>query len=114
MMRKKKRGPEYLQPRRAMHVAPFTCIAFIHHLVELRLPREMKECVVAHSMSTNRTRDTCSFHKEQSNCACEQYAAQRQETITVCKQERLATNGAADSADSAHVSRRRGAALRHE
>src|SRR5258708_4118951 len=36
-------------------------------------------------MSTNRTQDTCFFHKEQSDCASEQHAAQRQETIAVCE-----------------------------
>ena len=66
------------------------------------------------SVPTNRSRDTCPFHKKQSNSAREQYAAKRQQTIAVCKQKGLATNNASDSANCAHVSRIRIAALREE
>lgn len=57
------------------------------------------------SMSTNRTRETCSFHTEQSKYAREQYTAQ--ETIAICEQECLTADRAANRADRAHVNRRR-------
>src|SRR5260370_28534057 len=65
-------------------------------------------------MHSHQARNFGFFHKEQSDCASEQYETQNLEAIAIGEQKCLTLDRAAGSTDRAQVSRIRIAALRGE
>src|SRR5258708_7621712 len=96
-----------------------SCMCFIlfstRHKLLLRLHYGMHPTPFGRpSMPSHQARNFGFFHKEQSDCASEQYETQNLEAIAIGEQKCLTLDRAAGSTDRAQVSRIRIAAVRGE